>query len=191
MPDWVVRLIFLSQRGARNEVMSLYPKVDFGNDFTHNWWKLMWHLYTRCRHRPCGGAGCRKGHGPVGLRPTHGLRLPAGCYLPFQTTSWPVHLPPPLPTSPRPSVPHPHGSLTPPGTLGDFTTSLGSLPQSLTTLLGKFFSLPQVAEKCYWVWAAERRGYRVTRGLCLQSFSSMKYFLGKGNVHHMVSQKLF
>jgi len=92
MPDWVVRLIFLSQRGARNEVMSLYPKVDFGNDFTHNWWKLIWHLYTRCRHRPCGGAGCRKGHGPVGLRPTHGLRLPAGCYLPFQTTSWPVSL---------------------------------------------------------------------------------------------------
>lgn len=41
MPDWVVRLIFLSQRGARNEVMSLYPNVDFGNDFTHNWWKLI------------------------------------------------------------------------------------------------------------------------------------------------------
>lgn len=34
MPDWVVRLIFLSQQGARNEVISGYPKVDFGNDFT-------------------------------------------------------------------------------------------------------------------------------------------------------------
>lgn len=37
MPDWVVRLIFLSQQGAWNEVISEYPKVDFGNDFTHNW----------------------------------------------------------------------------------------------------------------------------------------------------------
>ena len=44
MPDWVVRLIFLSQQGARNEVISGYPKVDFGNDFTHNWWKLICHL---------------------------------------------------------------------------------------------------------------------------------------------------
>lgn len=37
MPDWVVRLIFLSQQGAGNEVISGHPKVDFGNDFTHNW----------------------------------------------------------------------------------------------------------------------------------------------------------
>lgn len=41
MPDWVVRLIFLSQQGAGNEVISGHPKVDFGNDFTHNWWKLI------------------------------------------------------------------------------------------------------------------------------------------------------
>lgn len=37
MPDWIVKLIFLCQQGARNKVISVDSNVDFGNDFTDNW----------------------------------------------------------------------------------------------------------------------------------------------------------